>query len=201
MVKPGKESRDSTQPEHPDVPREHRPPPSGRQASAAIAPVLAPAGFGDWEAAGSLVTGFVAKEVVVGTMSQIYVGEAGGEEAAEPTTFIQDLGEIVVSFWNATVDTVKGTLSLIPGVDLMGAEEEEEEDSALVKTLQNAFTPLQAVAFNVFVLLYIPCMVAVAAQRHEYGTKWTLFSAAYLTALGWVVSTIIYQGGLLLGLG
>jgi len=171
------------------------------QVSAAIAPVLAPAGFGDWEAAGSLVTGFVAKEVVVGTMSQIYVGGVEEEEAAEPTTFMQDLGEIVVSFWDATVDTVKGTLSLIPGVDLMGEEEEEEEDSALVKALQNTFTPLQAVAFNVFVLLYVPCMVAVAAQRHEYGTKWTLFSAGYLTALGWVVSTIIYQGGLLLGLG
>ncbi len=54
-------------------------------------------------------------------------------------------------------------------------------------------------AFNVFVLLYIPCMVAVAAQRHEYGTKWALFNAGYLTALGWVVSTLIFQIGRLLG--
>ena len=171
------------------------------KASAAIAPVLAPAGFGDWQAAGSLVTGFVAKEVVVGTMSQIYVGEAEEEEAEEPTTFFHDLGEIVVGFWDATVDTVKMTLSLIPGVDLMGEEEEEEEDTALVEALQGSFTPLQAVAFNVFVLLYIPCMVAVAAQRQEYGNKWTLFNAVYLTVLGWVVSTLIYQVGRLLGLG
>jgi len=171
------------------------------KASAAIAPVLAPAGFGDWQAAGSLVTGFVAKEVVVGTMSQIYVGGAEEEEAEEPTTFFQDLGEIVVSFWDATVDTVKGTLSLIPGMDLMGEGEEEEEDTALVEALQGGFTPLSAVAFNVFVLLYIPCMVAVAAQRHEYGNKWTLFNAVYLTALGWVVSTLVYQVGRLLGFG
>jgi ferrous iron transport protein B len=170
------------------------------KASAVIAPIFAPTGFGDWEAAGSLVTGFVAKEVVVGTMSQIYVGEAEEEEAEEPTTFFQDLGEIVVGFVEATVDTVKMTLSLIPGVNLMG-EEEEAEDTALIEALRERFTPLSAVAFNVFVLLYIPCMVAVAAQRHEYGTKWTLFSAVYLTALGWVVATIIYQGGRLLGLG
>jgi len=170
------------------------------KASAAIAPVLAPAGFGNWEAAGSLVTGFVAKEVVVGTMSQIYVGEAEEEEAEEPTTFFQDLGEIVVGFVEATVDTVRMTLSIIPGVDLMG-EEEEAEDTALIEALRENFTPLQAVAFNVFVLLYIPCMVAVAAQRHEFGTKWALFNAVYLTALGWVVATIIYQGGRLLGLG
>ncbi|RLC66580.1 MAG: ferrous iron transport protein B [Chloroflexi bacterium] len=171
------------------------------KASAAIAPVLTPAGFGDWQAAGSLVTGFVAKEVVVGTMSQIYVGEAEEEEAEEPTTFFQDVGEIVVGFWNATVDTVKMTLSLIPGVDLMGEEEEEagERDTALIRALRDRFTPLQAVAFNVFVLLYIPCMVALAAQRHEYGAKWTLFNAIYLTVLGWAVSTLIFQIGRLLG--
>jgi ferrous iron transport protein B len=170
------------------------------KASAVIAPIFAPAGFGNWEASGSLVTGFVAKEVVVGTMSQIYVGETEEEEAEEPTTFFQDLGEIVVGFVEATVDTVKMTLSIIPGVNLMG-EEGEEEDTALIEALQEDFTPLQAVAFNVFVLLYIPCMVAIAAQRHEYGTKWMLFNAGYLTALGWVVATIIYQGGRLLGFG
>jgi len=168
--------------------------------SAAIAPLLAPAGFGNWEAAGSLVTGFIAKEVVVGTMNQIYVGEAEEDEEEEPTTFFQDIGEILVGFWNATVDTVKATISIIPGVNLMG-EEEEEEETALIEALQNSFTPLSAVAFNVFVLLYIPCMVAIAAQRHEYGTKWMLFNAGYLTALGWVVSTLIYQVGSLLGIG
>jgi ferrous iron transport protein B len=170
------------------------------KASAVIAPIFAPAGFGNWEASGSLVTGFVAKEVVVGTMSQIYVGEAEEEEAEEPTTFFQDLGEIVVGFVEATVDTVKMTLSIIPGVNLMG-EEEGEEDTALIEALRERFTPLSAVAFNVFVLLYIPCMVAIAAQRHEYGTRWMLFNAGYLTALGWVVATIVYQGGRLLGLG
>jgi len=169
------------------------------KGSAVIAPLLAPAGFGDWEAAGALVTGFVAKEVVVGTMSQIYVGGGEEEEAEEATTFFQDLGEIVVGFWDATVDTVKATVSLVPGVDLMGEGEEEEEDTALVRALQESFTPLQAVAFCVFVLLYIPCMVAVAAQRQEYGNKWTLFNAVYLTALGWVAATLIYQVGRLLG--
>ena len=154
------------------------------KASAAIAPVLAPAEFGDWETAGALVTGFVAKEVVVGTMNQIYVGGAEEEEAEEPTTFLQDLGGIATGFWNATVDTVKMTVSIIPGVNLVG---EEEEEAALTTALQGAFTPLSALAFTVFVLLYIPCMVAVATQRQEYGIKWTAFSAAYLTGLGWVV--------------
>ena len=56
-------------------------------------------------------------------------------------------------------------------------------------------------AFNVFVLLYIPCMVAVAAQRQEYGTRWTLFNAAYLTVLGWVAAVLVNLVGNLLGFG
>jgi ferrous iron transport protein B len=44
----------------------------------AVAPVLAPAGFGEWEAAVALIFGFLAKEVVVGTMGVLYgTGEEG----------------------------------------------------------------------------------------------------------------------------
>jgi ferrous iron transport protein B len=170
------------------------------RTSAAIAPVFTPAGFGEWEATGALVMGFVAKEVVVSTMSQVYVGAVELEEPEEPTTFLQDLGEIVVGFGQATVDTVRATLSLIPGVNLMEAED-EAEDTALSVALQQRFGPLQAVALSVFVLLYVPCMAALGAMRQEYGTRWMLFGAGYLTALGWVLATLIYQGGRALGLG
>ena len=37
-----------------------------------IAPLFAPLGFGTWQAAASLLTGFLAKEVVVSTMAIIY---------------------------------------------------------------------------------------------------------------------------------
>ncbi|WP_439740764.1 ferrous iron transport protein B [Bacillus pseudomycoides] len=37
-----------------------------------VAPILAPLGFGTWQAAASLLTGFLAKEVVVSTMAIIY---------------------------------------------------------------------------------------------------------------------------------
>lgn len=40
--------------------------------SSAVSPVFAPAGFDDWHASAALITGFVAKEVVVGSMSQSY---------------------------------------------------------------------------------------------------------------------------------
>ncbi len=42
-----------------------------------IAPVFAPAGFGQWQAAVSLIFGFLAKEVVIGTMGAIFAVEEG----------------------------------------------------------------------------------------------------------------------------
>ena len=60
---------------------------------------------------------------------------------------------------------------------------------------------LASVAFMVFVLLYTPCMVAVAAQRHEFGNKWALFSVVMQLAVAWIAAVAIFQGGLILGLG
>ena len=52
----------------------------GRTASA-VAPVLAPAGFGNEHAAAALLTGFVAKEVVVGSFAQSYAVAEPGDPA------------------------------------------------------------------------------------------------------------------------
>lgn len=43
-----------------------------------IAPIFSPLGFGTWQAAASLVTGFLAKEVVVSSMNVIYFVPDGG---------------------------------------------------------------------------------------------------------------------------
>ncbi|KFI37387.1 iron transporter FeoB, partial [Peptococcaceae bacterium SCADC1_2_3] len=47
-----------------------------------LAPLLAPAGFGNWEAAAALIFGILAKEVVVGTLGVLYgMDEAGLSQA------------------------------------------------------------------------------------------------------------------------
>ncbi|MBK8027595.1 MAG: ferrous iron transport protein B [Chloroflexi bacterium] len=190
--------------------------------SGLIAPAFAPAGFGTWQAAGSLISGFVAKEVVVGTMSQIY-GTDAVEEAAEVSgedanventpTVIDEVGQIVTSFGEALVLTgqelvniMPRTLNLLPGADVpeanfLGTSEEEEDTTALGLALSGAFTPLSALAFMVFVLLYTPCMTATAAMRHEFGGRWTLMQMGYATLIAWGAAVIVYQGGLLLGWG
>jgi ferrous iron transport protein B len=169
------------------------------RVSVAIAPAFAPLGFGRWEPAGALVSGFVAKEIVVSTMSQIYVGthEAGVKETS---TFGEGLVTIVGGFGKAVVVAAKSLVSIIPGVDLTGGGI-KTEDTALSAALRTSFTPLAAVAFVTFVLLYVPCVATLGAVRHECGPRWAVFAAGYQLALAWIVAFAVFQGGKLLGLG
>lgn len=62
-----------------------------------------------------------------------------------------------------------------------------------------SFTPLVAIAFMLFVLIYFPCVATVIAIGRESGSwRWGLFSVLYSCALAWVVAFVVYQGGSLL---
>ena len=194
--------------------------------SGAAAPLLAPAGFGTWEASGSLITGFVAKEVIVGTMNQIYVQEArdaepvGEDEAVDPTTFGEDLVASVIGFGKAAILTVQEvinivprTINIIPGIHIgeiaffSETGDVEENTSSLQTSLVASFSDsagsveagkVAAVAFTVFVLLYVPCMAAVSAMRQEFGSRWMWTQIAFTLALAWVAAVLVFQIGKLL---
>ncbi|MDO9545954.1 MAG: ferrous iron transport protein B [Pelolinea sp.] len=170
-----------------------------------ISPIFQPTGFASWQNAGAIVTGFVAKEVVVGTMGQIFKVEEAEEELAA-TSFFEDLGEVVSSFFTAVVDTIK-SIPLIVGIDLFEGED-EDTNTELMAIVQIHFEEvsgghgaLASLAFMVFVLLYTPCMVAVAAQIQEFGAKWAIFGAVLQLVVAYISSVLVFQGGLLLGLG
>ena len=168
--------------------------------SGVIAPVLEPLGFGTWEAAGSLVTGFVAKEVVISTMAQIYGIDEPVQEIRQ-TTFFEDIGLIVRGFIEATIDTIK-SIPMIFGINLF-EEEAETQPSALMASVYTSFQEssgghgaLAGLAFMVFVLLYTPCVVAISAERQELGTKWMWVSIIGQLVLAWVLALIVFSGWL-----
>lgn len=178
------------------------------QVAGGLNPLLTPLGFGTWEAGGALVTGIVAKEVVVSTLAQTYgrVEETAVTETADPPTFWGDLSEIGGSFGAATLDTLRA-LPLMIGIDMTGGAE-EAAPSALMQTIRTNFEAtsgghgaLAGLAFMVFVLLYTPCMVAVAAEKQEFGAKWMWSSLVGQFILAWFFAFIVFQGGKLLGLG
>jgi ferrous iron transport protein B len=175
------------------------------QVGQVIAPVFAPLGFGTWEASSSLISGLIAKEIIVGTMGEIYAPAAAAEETGGPApTLSEDLREIVFSFAGAVRDSVGNVVATF-GITTMSAEESGEETAELAPlrtAIKNQFDPLSAYAFITFVLLYMPCVIAAVAMVQEFGTwKWYGIAVAYQSALAWGAAFIIYQGGRLLGLG
>ncbi len=172
--------------------------------SKGVAPALEPLGFGDWEQSGSLLSGFVAKEVVVSTMAQLYAVE--GFTAAESSSgFVDDVVEIGSSFVEAGRDTVL-SLPRVVGLDFVDLT--DDTDSALQTAVRTSFDQssggsgaLAALGFMVFVLLYTPCLAAVGAFRQEFGTKWMWISITGQFVIAWFGAFIVYQGGSLLGLG
>ncbi len=161
----------------------------------AISPVFSPLGFGKWEAVSALVTGIVAKEVVVTTMVEIYSAKKE-KEVEEKTSFGQDLKEQIIGLSFAFKEAVKNMFSLKSGIF-----EAEEEEGGWKANIRKAFTPLSAYSYLVFVLLYWPCMVFAFALRAEFG--WKLLGQTFLiyTLLPWIMSFLVYNIGKLLGIG
>ncbi len=167
------------------------------------APILQPLGFGKWEAASSLIAGLIAKEIVVGTMGEIYVQKEEDIKKDAPS-FTDDLKEAGSSFVTAAGNSLSSVFSTI-GITSISSEESAEksaERNPLRAVLKNQFTPLSAYAFITFVLLYMPCVIASVAMVQELGTwKWYGVAFAYQMFLAWGAAALIYQGGRLLGIG
>ena len=81
-------------------------------------------------------------------------------------------------------ELVVGTLNTFYGAD--GADPE----SAMLSAFDGK---IGAFAYLLFVLIYMPCVAAVAAIQRETGWKWMSFSVLYLTALAWGLATLFYQ--------
>jgi ferrous iron transport protein B len=82
---------------------------------------------------------------------------------------------------------------------------EEENEVLLKERLRDeqypdgspVYTPLVAISFMLFVLIYFPCIATIAAIKNESGSwKWAVFVIFYTTALAWIVSFVFYQTGL-----
>ncbi len=188
--------------------------------SGTVAPVFRPAGFGSWQASGALVAGFLAKEAVVGALNQMYATQTEVVAVdASPTSWRQDvraawvgLGQAVGLTLQEVINIAPRTLNLLPGVTVgevrfLSQADETAATTRLEAALVQSFTAsagsaaagrAAALAFNVFVLLYTPCMATAAAMRQEFGRRWMWLQIGYTLTLAWVAAVLVFQVGKLL---
>ncbi len=71
--------------------------------------------------------------------------------------------------------------------------------AALPSALGQIFSPISAIAFLVFTLIYTPCVAAIVAVKREMNSTWAALGVViYQTVIAWVVAFIVYQLGSLL---
>ncbi|WP_125153150.1 ferrous iron transport protein B [Clostridium rectalis] len=89
-------------------------------------------------------------------------------------------------------EAVVGTMATVYGVASEGVE--------LIQEVRQIFTPLSAISFMVFTLLYAPCAAAIAAVKRETNSaKWAWFTVLYTTVIAWIMAVLVYQIGKMLG--
>lgn len=148
-----------------------------------------------------------ALSVIVWILSSLPVGVDYGTQASltgQIGTFIAPIfaplgwgswqPSVAVLFGVLAKEVVVSTFSSLFGVAETGV--------ALNSAIAGIFTPLSAYSFMAFVLLYMPCFATFATiKRETNGWKWPLVSAGMSCGIAYIVAFIIFQGGMLLGLG
>ena len=131
-----------------------------------------------------------------------YIGKIG--KTIEP--IMQPLG----FDWKMSVSLLTGFAAkeiVVSSLGILYKVDDAENITSLTKALQNevyatgpragqhVFTPLVAMAFMLFVLLYVPCTATIITCRKEFGRKWAWVMSVYTLVLAWLVSFAVFQIG------
>ncbi len=139
------------------------------------------------------------------TIHNSFAGKIGHaiEPVIQPLGFDWKVGiALITSF--AAREVLVSTMATIYNVE-NAADEMVQLSDAMKNDLNPStglpvFTPLVAVSLMVFYVYAAQCMATFAIIRRETNTwKWPLFMIAYMNVLAYLVSLLVYQGGLWLG--
>ena len=172
--------------------------------SRAATPLFAPLGIREdnWPAVVGIVSGVLAKEVIVGTLDSMYTRLAQ-EEHPRTATESFDLWHALA----AAAGSVPENLAAVAGslLDPLGlnvgdlsdrgqAATEQEVGSGTFGAMEARFDgQVGAFAYLLFVLLYFPCAATIGVIVRETGTAWAGFVAAWTTGIAFVTATLFYQ--------
>ena len=133
-----------------------------------------------------------AYESVAEQQENSYIGQIG--KAIEPV--IKPLG----FDWKLGIGLISGVGAKELVVSTLGVLYTNEGNVENVN-LSNRIpiTPLVALAYMLFVLIYFPCIATFAAIKQESGSwKWAIFTAGYTTGLAWLIAFTVFQIGSLI---
>lgn len=157
-----------------------------------ITPLFAPMGIhqDNWPATVGLLTGMLAKEVVVGTLNSLYA-QAGhaGEIAAAHFDF---LAGIKAAFWSIP-NNLSQLGSALANPVFASAADSPLSQSAYGIMAQRFDGQIGAFAYLLFVLLYIPCVSTMAVIRQEANRTLMWVSVIWSFVVAYMAAVLFYQ--------
>jgi ferrous iron transport protein B len=168
-----------------------------------LTPAFAPMGISEenWPAAVGVFTGIFAKEAVVGTLDALYSQMDAGAGTEEEAAF--SLGGGIKEAFASIPDNLAGLagrwldplgLSIGDVSSLEASAEAQEVQAATIGAMVVLFDGRAgALAYMLLVLLYIPCVAAIAAIYRETNLRWTLFACTWNAGLAYMSATVFYQ--------
>lgn len=161
-------------------------------AGRTLTPVLHPMGVeqNNWPAMVGLITGTLAKEVVVGTLNTLYTQSQTNNASVAHYNLWQGLA----SAWSAT----KVGFTQIFSPTMLNPFTANEADHTMSKSamgnMQHAFPSwVAAFAYLLFVLLYVPCASTIGTIAREVGAGWAYFSSAWSVMVAYTAAVLFYQ--------
>ena len=135
-------------------------------------------------------------------MEKSYIGLLGKaiEPAIRPCGFHWREGVSIITGIGAK-EIVASTMGVLYSTNetnsITPSDEDSEENARLSRIIAHSqLTPLSALAFLVFILLYMPCIPACISIKNESGKwRWAFFTIVYTTGLAWTCATLVFQVG------
>lgn len=153
-----------------------------------LMPLFAPMGLtsDNWPAVVALLTGMLAKEVVIATLSSLYIQSSQSMAALahfDWSVLLQQAGNAIYS---------KLFALLTPFSSLVTTA--QSSVPTLSQVLRDHFpSSIAAYAYLLFILLYIPCVSTMAVIRQEANRSWMWFSVLWSIVLAYTTAVIFYQ--------
>lgn len=157
-----------------------------------MTPVFYPMGLDNdnWPATVGLLTGILAKEVVVGTLNTLYSVNTDDQLGDNQNSFQSIWHESVLSIKN----NAKSFFAALKNPILASeANHDQLSSSAYGHMHQHFHHQSSVIAYLLFILLYFPCISTMAAMRRELGLGWASFSMCWSTWVAYSVAVIFYQ--------
>lgn len=181
----------------------HQNQPTSMLSSAAkqLTPLVSPLGIEDdnWPATVGIITGLLAKEVVVGSLDALYQNQPAPkiDQTAPPYELSTALNKAVSSIARNFSHIFS---SLTDPIDLnrinssaTATQLQTQSSDTRQKMAQNFGSPTAAYAYLILILLYFPCVATFGAIQKELGWRWALYSGGWSLFLGYSTAVIFYQ--------